>query len=187
MEHHLFDDSDPELVVRPAAVGDAESITRLSTQDLQLSDHALEAAQGIVEERLSIISGDDYFTIVAERPASSEIVGWLAGGGCRGQELKGWGELYALSSDPLLSGTMVDEALVAVAVHALDIAQFAGVTVLVECDDRMRSEMFEDFGFTVGPPDEPGDGAGGDETGTAGANHRTPDRFIRYSLDFKRI
>lgn len=172
MEHHLFDDSDPVLLVRPAVIGDASSITRLSTQDLPLSEKALDAAEQIVEERLAIVSGDDYFTIVAERKSTSEIVGWLAGGGCRGQELKGWGELYALSSDQLISGTEADEALLAVALAALSVAQFAGVTILLEREDSIRTELFEDFGFIV-------------EDECDQDSDQTPGPLIRYSLGFK--
>jgi len=172
VEHHLFDDSDPDLRIRPAALEDASSITRLSTQDLPLSEEALNAAQQIVHERLTIASGDDYFTIVAERKPTSQIVGWLAGGGCRGQELKGWGELYALSSDQLASGTEIDEALLAVALNALNVAQFTGVTVLLEREDSIRIELFEDLGFIA-------------EDGALEELDQAEGPLIRYSLGFK--
>lgn len=172
VEHHLFNDSDPDLRIRPAALEDALSITRLSTQDLPLSEEALNAARQIVHERLTVASGDDYFTIVAERKPTSQIVGWLAGGGCRGQELKGWGELYALSSDQLSSGTEIDEALLAVALNALHIAQFAGVTVLLEREDSIRMELFEDFGFIA-------------DDGTPEELDQAEGPLIRYSLGFK--
>ena len=176
MEHHLFNDSAPDLLIRPATIEDASSIARLSTQDLPLSEEALRAARLIVEERLAIASGDDYFTIVAERTPASEIVGWLSGGGSRGQEQKGWGELYALSSDQLISGTEVDEALLSVALHALRVAQFTGVTVLAERDDTIRTELFEDLGFIT------------DASTDQGPDHdteQTPSPLVRYSLEFK--
>lgn len=149
MRHHLFDESDPLVVVRPATIEDAFEIAQLSTGDLPLSDAALDASLEIVAERLSIPSGDDYFTIVAEHREQERVVGWLSGGGCRGQDRKGWGEIYAYSTERSLPSTLVDEALVAVAVNALKQAQFTGVTLAVDADDGLRRELFEDFGFAA--------------------------------------
>jgi len=171
VEHHLFDDSDKELRVRPAKIEDASAITRLSTQELPLSDAARFAAQRIVEERLGIASGDDYFTIVAERKPSAEIVGWLTGGGCRGQEFKGWGELYALSSEQFATNIEIDEALLGVALHALEAARFSGVTILLERADSIRRELLEDLGFI----------AEHDDTDNEPAMR---DVLIRYSFEF---
>lgn len=149
VEHHLIDNSFPGLLVRPATIDDTPVITQLSTSDLPLSEEALDAAQTIVAERLAVESGDDYFTIVAEQKTTHKVVGWLAAGGCRGQELKGWGELYALSSLTDENSAFVDEALVGVALNALHLAQFSGVTTLVDGEDQPRREMFTDFGFTT--------------------------------------
>ncbi len=171
MDEYLYDDGEKDLRIRPAIIDDAAAITRLSTQDVSLSTEALDAAQHIVTERLAIASGDDYFTIVAEDSTTDEVVGWLAGGGCRGQERKGWGELYALSSDTAIPGTRIDEVLVAVGLHALRNAQFTGVTVLLERADLDRIEMFEDFGFVEGGDEDQIH----DEVGS---------QSVRYSLSF---
>lgn len=171
VQHHLFDDTDPDLIVRPALIDDTTAITRLSTGDLPLSEEALDAAQLIVAERLAIESGDDYFTIVVERRDDARVVGWLSGGGCRGQELKGWGELYALATDASQPSTIVEEAMLGVAMHALKLAKFAGVTTIVEQDDTMRTELYDDLGFNTGPIEDTVDDA-------------IPEHCVRYSLTF---
>jgi hypothetical protein len=189
VKHHLFDDTDPNLIIRPAQIDDTPDITRLSTGDIPLSEEALDAAQLIVAERLAIESGDDYFTIVAERRDNGRVVGWLAGGGCRGQKLKGWGELYAVGTDPTEPSTIVEEAMLGVALNALKLAQFAGVTTLVEDDDTMRSELFEDLGFTTEPPEgaAPANGPAPVEGSTPAERSgeiTIPEHFMRYSLTF---
>jgi len=171
VEHHLIDDTNPNLLVRPAIIDDTPAIAELSTIDLSLSEEALDAAQTIVAERLAVESGDDYFTIVAEDRSNGEIVGWLAGGGSRGQALKGWGELYALSTQMDDDSTLVDEALLAVAVNALRLAQFTGVTTWVDSEDSIRCELFADLGFST-------------ELLEADGEPDTPAHFVRYSLAF---
>lgn len=189
MKHHLFDDTDPDLIIRPAQIDDTPDITRLSTGDIPLSEEALDAAQLIVAERLAIESGDDYFTIVAERRDNGRVIGWLAGGGCRGQNLKGWGELYAVGTDATEPSTIVEEAMLGVALNALKLAQFAGVTTLVEDDDTMRSELFEDLGFTTEPLEgsAPAKGPAPVEGSTPverSGEITVPEHFMRYSLTF---
>lgn len=170
MEHHLFSDLDPIVIVRPATIDDAPDIARLSTGDITLSEEALDAAIAIIAERLAVASGDDFFTIVAERRDTSSLSGWLSAGGCRGQEHKGWSEIYALATELKSTNTLVDEALLEVALHALTLAQFAGVTTLVDSADDLRVELFEDLGFSV--------------ESAHTSDHDQPSSVTRYSLDF---
>jgi hypothetical protein len=149
VEHHLYSDLDQHLLVRPATIDDAMQIAQLSTGDIALSEEALDAAVAIVAERLAVASGDDFFTIVAERKDNATVVGWLAAGGSRGQEHKGWSEIYAQATDASTGNTLIDEALLAVALPALTLAQFAGVMTTIDRDDDLRVELFDDLGFVA--------------------------------------
>ena len=146
-------------------------IAQLSTGDIALSEEALDAAVAIIAERLAVASGDDFFTIVAERKDNAAVVGWLAAGGSRGQEHKGWSEIYAQAADATTGNTLIDEALLAVALQALTLAQFAGVTTTIDRDDELRVELFDDLGFVA--DDQP---QGQDRD--FGSDH------VRYSLSF---
>ncbi len=171
MQHHLVDESDLTHRVRPGVFADAAAISQMATGDFDLSKEAQLAAIAIIEERLSVPSGDDYFTIVVEDREALHLRGWLSAGGSRGQEHKGWAEIYAMEVDPTATNTYFEEALLKVALSALQLAQFAGVTILVDDRDELRRELFEDLEFIVESDNEVDRPRGHD---------------LRYSLDLLR-
>lgn len=152
VEHHLVDGTHEHFAIRPATIDDATEIARLTSCDIALSTDAKTAAEQIVKERLAIESGDDYFTIVATEPETGAILGWLGGGGCRGQEMKGWGELYAFATDAGEHTREVEAALVNVALLALKNAKFAGVTVHVCAHEVDRIACLVELGFVMDGP-----------------------------------
>lgn len=124
-----YGDKRLEVVVRDARVDDAQSLVALSRRGTDAGSGDSQAAH-LMRSRLSIEPGDDYFTLVAEDRADGHVVGWCAAGGSRGQELKGWGELYSFDE---VEGADDDvfSALIDVVVERLTQAQFAAVALWV--------------------------------------------------------
>lgn len=131
-----------EIVVRMARESDLDALCALVAADPR--------RRAELNDSLALGLGDDFFLLVAEdaprSPAHPRVVGWCFGGGCRGQEHKGWGEIYELAARDE-GRQQVLAALVSHAARLLDEAAFAGVRADISPDDGVARQVFEGLGF----------------------------------------
>jgi L-amino acid N-acyltransferase YncA len=133
------------IVIRPAGPTDVAAVVAMETTSI--GGHTATGARAVAA-RFSIPPGDDFFSLVAVDD-TGQVLGTVSGGGCRDEDLKGWGELDVFQVTSTCPSGEVGALLLEAAFSLFVAARYEAVTTWVVGDDTATTRWWSSFGFVA--------------------------------------